>query len=122
MARWEAAHNDSGTNRRTEMGWNTGYTIFEATVVGAYDLGKLDKEMLTVLMEPYRNSDIDSGGSEDLESKDGKGVEQIVIETWGLEVPTKPPGEYYDDPDAWDDYTEAVYEKFSEVTDHFGWC
>ena len=104
------------------MGWNTGYTIFEATVVGAYDLGKLDKEMLTVLMEPYRDSDIDSGGSEDLESKDGKGVEQIVIETWGLEVPTKPPGEYYDDPDAWDDYTEAVYEKFSEVTDHFGWC
>ena len=48
------------------MGWNTGYTIFEATVVGAYDLRKLDKEMLTVLMEPYRDSDIDSGGSEDL--------------------------------------------------------
>lgn len=103
------------------MGWNTGYTIFEATVVGSYDIGKLDKEMLTVLMEPYRDSDIDSGGSEDLKSKDGKGVEQIVIEAWGLEMPTKPPGEYDNDPDAWDAYDEAVYEKFSEVTEHFGW-
>ncbi|MDR1936446.1 MAG: hypothetical protein LBS49_12860 [Candidatus Accumulibacter sp.] len=103
------------------MGWNTGYTIFEATVVGAYDLGKLDKELLTVLMEPYRDSDIDSGGSEDLKSKDGKGVEQIVIETWGLEMPKAPPGKYDDDPDAWDAYNDTVYDKFSEVTGHFGW-
>ena len=66
------------------MGWNSGYTIFEATVIGAYDLGKLDKDLLTVLMEPYRGTDIDSGGSCDLTAKDGKGVEQIVIETWGL--------------------------------------
>lgn len=104
------------------MGWNAGYTIFEATVVGAYDLGKLDKELLTVLMEPYRDSDIDSGGSEDLESKDGKGVEQIVIETWGLEMPKAPPGEYDDAPDAWDEYHDAVYDKFREVTKHFNWC
>jgi hypothetical protein len=104
------------------MGWNSGYTIFEATVVGAYDLGKLDKEMLTVLMEPYRDSDIDSGGSADLVSKDGKGVEQIVIETWGLEMPKAPTVEYDDDPDAWDDHNGAVYEKFREVTEHFGWC
>ena len=53
------------------------------TVVGAYDLGKLDKDLLAVLMEPYRNTDIDSGGSRELESKDGKGVEQIVVETFG---------------------------------------
>lgn len=45
------------------MGWNAGYTIFESTVVGAYDLDKLDKGLLTVLMEPYRGSDIDSGGN-----------------------------------------------------------
>ncbi len=103
------------------MGWNTGYTIFEATVVGAYDLGKLDKELLEVLMEPYRDSDIDSGGSEDLKSKDGKVVEQIVIETWGMEMPTKPQGEEGDS-EEWDDYREAVSSKFGEVTEIFGWC
>ncbi|HEX7718940.1 MAG TPA: hypothetical protein VF389_03970 [Woeseiaceae bacterium] len=103
------------------MGWNTGYTIFEATVVGAYDLGKLDKQLLAVLMEPFRNTDIDSGGSRDLESNDGKGVEQIVIEAWGLEMPKAPPGEYDDDPDAWDDYNDAVYDEFSSITKHFGW-
>ena len=104
------------------MGWNSGYTIFEATVVGAYDLGKLDKELLAVLMEPYRGTDIDSGGSRDLQSKDGKGAEQIVIETWGLEMPKKPPGEYDNAPDAWDTYNEAVYDRFREVRRHFGWC
>lgn len=103
------------------MGWNKGYTVFESTVVGAYDLGKLDKEMLTVLMEPYRGSDIDSGGSCSLESKDGKGVEQIVIETWGQDMPKAPHGKYEDDPDAWDDYNDAVYDKFREISKQFGW-
>lgn len=97
------------------MGWNKGYTVMEATIVGAYDLGKLDKDLLSVLMEPYRDTDIDSGGSRDLQSKDGKGVMQIVVETWGLELP--PPQVDEDD----DDYFDAVYSKFSEVTKHFGW-
>lgn len=99
------------------MGWNKGYTIFEQTVIGAYNLGKLDKDMLTVLMEPYRDTDIDSGGSHDLKTKDGKRVEQIVIETWGLTVPIHPG----DESDELDDYYEALYEQFDIVTDHFGW-
>lgn len=103
------------------MGWNTGYTIFEATVVGAYDLGKLDKALLEVLMEPYRGTDIDSGGSADLLSKDGKGVERIVVETWGGTMPTEPPGEYDDDPDAWGQYEDDAYQAFKKVTDYFGW-
>ncbi|WP_338924485.1 hypothetical protein V0M98_33260 (plasmid) [Pseudomonas silesiensis] len=103
------------------MGWNKGYTIFEATVVGAYDLGKLDKDLLTVLMEPYRDTDIDSGGCCDLKSKDGKSIEQIVIETWGLVMPTPPAGEFDDDPDGWDDHSTAVYEQMRVVTNHFGW-
>lgn len=98
------------------MGWNAGYTIFESTVVGAYDLGKLDKALLSVLMEPYGNEDIDSGGSADLKAKDGKGVEQIVIETWGLPMPAEPTDE-----DAWDAYHEEVSELMRTVTDHFGW-
>lgn len=104
------------------MGWNAGYTIFEAAVVDAYNLGKLNKEELAVLMEPYRGRDIDSGGSRDLQSKDGKMAEQLVIETWGLEMPKAPCVKYDDDPDAWDAYDTAVYEKFREVTTHFGWC
>ncbi|MBK3780212.1 hypothetical protein G3A43_08070 [Paraburkholderia aspalathi] len=104
------------------MGWNQGYEIFESTVIGAYDLGKLDKELLTVLMEPYRDTDIDSGGRQELETKDGKGIEQIVIETWGLPMPTAPAGEYDDDPDAWDAYDEMVLEQMNVVTKHFGWC
>lgn len=103
------------------MGWNTGYTIFEATVVGAYDLGKLDKALLAVLMEPYRDTDIDSGGSADLESQDGKTVEQIVIETFGLEMPKKPNGEYDDNSEGWDQYHEEIHDKMKKVTDHFGW-
>jgi hypothetical protein len=103
------------------MGWNQGYTIFEATVVGAYDIGKLDKALLTVLMEPYRGTDIDSGGSRDLQSRDGKGVEQIVIETWGLPMPVAPSSRYDDDPDAWEEYDETLYQQMGIVTDHFGW-
>jgi hypothetical protein len=104
------------------MGWNQGYEIFEATVVGAYDIGKLDKALLTVLMEPYRGTDIDSGGSHDLQSRDGKGIEQIVIETWGLTMPTAPVTKYEDDSDAWEAYYEALNEQMCVVTDHFGWC
>ena len=103
------------------MGWNAGYRIFEATVIGAYDLGKLDKELLSVLMEPYRDTDIDSGGSCDLKAKDGKGVEQIVIETWGLDMPARPDGDYEDNPDAWGTYQDEVYDLFCKVRNHFGW-
>lgn len=103
------------------MGWNAGYGIFEATVVGAYDLGKLDEALLSVLMEPYRDTDIDSGGKQNLVARDGKGIEEIVIETWGLDVPKAPAGDYDDDEPAWRDYYDALYERMCVVTDHFGW-
>lgn len=101
------------------MGWNSGYTIFVASVIGAYDLGKLDKDLLSVLMEPYRGSDIDSGGCRHLRARDGKEMRQIVIETWGLEMPKAPPDS--DDEDTWDRYHDDVYKQFYVVTDHFGW-
>jgi hypothetical protein len=103
------------------MGWNTGYTIFEATVVGAYDLGKLDKDLLAVLMEPYRDSDIDSGGARGLLSNDGKDVLQIVIETMGLSMPTRPSRSHHEDPDGWEAFYSAEYEQFRKITHEFGW-
>lgn len=90
-------------------------------MVGAYDLGKLDRDMLAVLMSPYRGTDIDSGGSRDLHSSDGKDVVQIVIETYGLTMPGRPERSYDDDPDSWYDYDEKVYDLFDQVRSHFGW-
>lgn len=100
------------------MGWNAGYEIFEQTVVGAYDLGVLSKELLAVLMEPYRGTDIDSGGRRGLLSKDGKVVEQIVVETFGLEWPVMP---YGADDDASEDVWDRRYDAFQSVSCKFEW-
>jgi hypothetical protein len=103
------------------MGWNGGYTVLEATVIGAYNLGKLDKALLGVLLEPYRDTDIDSGGSRNLRSTDGKGFEEIVIRTWGLQMPPAPPGDYDSNPDEWDEYRDEVYGLLFGITRQFGW-
>lgn len=102
------------------MGWNTGYTIFEATVVGAYDLGKLDADLLTVLMEPYRGTDIDSGGSHDLMAKDGLDVVDIVLKTFGEPSPAKPGLATCADEES-EAYWEAKAEAFYRVRKRFGW-
>lgn len=109
------------------MGWNAGYTIFEETVVGAYDLGKLDKDLLSVLMEPYRGTDIDPGGERGLTAKDGLDVVEIVLKTFGVEIPKKPdfPGDYgswsREQQEASDRYWDGRYEAFDEITKAFGW-
>lgn len=72
------------------MGWNSGYTIFEATVMEAYNLGKLDRPLLEVLMSPYDGTDIDSGGSHHLISHDGLTIEEVVVKVMGLPMPEKP--------------------------------
>jgi len=108
------------------MGWNAGYRIFEQTVVGAYDLGVLDKALLSVLLEPYRDTDIDEGGSRNLLSRDGLNVEEIVIKVWGLKVPKKPD---FSEDEEWteeqeemyENYLEDRYKKFRKVTKNFGW-
>ncbi|MFH1984828.1 MAG: hypothetical protein ABIL58_23550 [Pseudomonadota bacterium] len=103
------------------MGWNKGYTIFESTVVGAYDLGKLDKKLLRCLMEPYRGTDIDQGGSQGLLSRDGKGVVQIVIETWGLDMPQPPADDAGEE--VLEEYEELVWDMMDSITrGHFGWA
>ena len=101
------------------MGWNQGFTIFEQTVIGAYDLGKLDLDLLAVLMEPYRDTDIDSGGSALLETKDGKFVEQVVIEMHGGSLPPRPDDDHSHASDNWH---SDVYSAFMDITrDKYGW-
>lgn len=60
------------------MGWNEGYRIMERTVVTLYDAGVLTAPLLESVMEPYKHTDCDSGGSEDLKAQDGLGVEEII--------------------------------------------
>lgn len=102
------------------MGWNKGYSIFEQTVIGAYNLGKLDKELLTVLMEPYRDTDIDSGGKSGLTTYNDMEVEEVVIKTFGGKLPEKPNFEECDDEEA-EDYFETIGRKFNKITRKFGW-
>ena len=116
------------------MGNNQAYSFMEETVVGAYNLGKLDVKLLKVLMEPYRGTDIDSGGSCDLKSKDGLSVEDIVIKIMepslflGLEGtrlmiakhPKKKPSKKQREIE--EKYYDARYEAFHKITDKtFGW-
>lgn len=63
------------------MGWNKGYTIMENTVVNLYDSGVLTSDLLNKIMEPYKRTDCDSGGSHDLKSKNGLCVEEIICKT-----------------------------------------
>ena len=101
------------------MGWNTGYTIFEATVIGAYDLGVLTPELLSVLMEPYRGTDIDDGGRMELVARDGKEIHQVVIETFGGVMEPEPADDAPDEEH--DVHWDGVYDAFQAVTDKFGW-
>jgi len=63
------------------MGNNAAMTVFEAQVIAAHDKGILTLELLDILAEPYRNTDIDSGGMRWLTTKDGKHLYQVVTET-----------------------------------------
>lgn len=110
----------------------------EATVVGAYKLGKLDKALLRVLLEPYRDSDIDSGGKEGLFVKEPPHshgnpgrvmeVEDIVIwvMTGNFIEPPKLPKDHTtwtpEQGEANEDYHEKRDEAFRQITDKFGWC
>jgi hypothetical protein len=110
-----------------KMGNNQAFSAFEATVIAVYDKGCLDKELLSSFMEQCRGMDVDSGGKAGLLSKDGLEVEQIVIKTFGGELPTKPdlPQNYND----WTEeqeilnekYSDAIWNAFSKITDKFGW-
>lgn len=60
------------------MGWNHGYTCMEASVIAVYNTGLLNKTILDAMMEPYKDTDCDAGGSRDLKTNDGLCVEQVI--------------------------------------------
>ena len=61
-----------------KMGWNSAYEIFEKQVINAYDEGILTDILLDKIVTPYKGTDLDSGGSQGLLSKDGLNIEQII--------------------------------------------
>ncbi len=103
------------------MGWNQGFDIFEETVIGVYNVGKLDKDLLEVLASPYRDTDIDTGNYNEKKANDCKTVLQIVIETAGLEYPNRPdvPDDWrkqsYEQSAALEKWSDTVWEMFHSV-------
>lgn len=92
------------------MGWNTGYRIMEQTVIAVYNTGSLTAKLLDQLMEPYKGTDCDSGGSEDLKSEDGLGVEEIICKVMEPEKyrdAIENPKYYEGEPEAWSSNEKA---------------
>ncbi len=92
------------------MGWNTGYTIYEKTVIEVYNSGALTPELLRTLIEPYQDTDIDHGGSKGLKAHDGLDADEIVVkllnpEAWEeyLKMPRPP-----EDPYTWTPEQETM--------------
>jgi hypothetical protein len=50
----------------------------EKTVMSLYNKGLLTKEVLDTVMEPYKGTDCDSGGSQNIQAFDGKGVKEVI--------------------------------------------
>lgn len=105
------------------MGDNSAFTIFEATVIGCYNKGVLDKDLLETLAEPYRDTDIDSGGMVGTLAKDGLDIIDIVIKANGGEVisyPSDIPKDYRkwtpEQESRSDKWHEERWEKFSAIT------
>lgn len=97
------------------MGWNVGYEIMEQQVITLYDAGLLNKEVLNALMEPFRDTDIDHGGSQNLRAKDGKSADNIIC----FIMEPKRYGEategFVPDPEE-PDWNEKLYDLCSEIT------
>lgn len=100
------------------MGNNAAYGQWEHTVIELKKAGVLTPELLDAISKYHEGTDIDSGGSADLEV-DGHTVEEICVLTFNPDFkPVKP-----NDIDADDEYWEgdAWYEAFEELSDRWGW-
>lgn len=104
------------------MGDNQAFTYFEAVIIALYNEGILTKCLLDKVCEPFRGSDIDSGGmvgtlAEPTPGPDGVtralNVEQIVVQTFTGKPPeTKPP-----EKEVWGDMTEKEQKAYMAYRD-----
>lgn len=101
------------------MGNNQAYAIFERLVIDTYDQGKLDKELLTIIMESFRGQDVDHGGTMDITTKDHKDADEVAVEVWGLTLPPKPARGASEDESG--DFYDTVFKMFCEVKKEFDW-
>jgi hypothetical protein len=120
------------------MGNNSAFTAFERTVLAVYNRGVLDKTLLKLLSESYRDCDIDSGGMVGTLSKPVAGpdgikrrldIVEIVIQTWTGKIAEgrpKLPKDYDKSTEAQrkanDDYQDRRWNAFHKITKTFGWC
>ncbi len=101
------------------MGDNFSMTVVEQQVIRLYDLGVLTLPVLDVLCEPFRETDIDSGGLMYLTSKDGKELSQIAVE---LVSPDFKPNDPLPDEEWVADIHWSWDDEFSEICDkRWGW-
>lgn len=64
------------------MGWNAGYMVLENQVINLYNNDLLTKEVLACVIEPFKETDCDSGGSCNLVAKDGLTADEIMLKVW----------------------------------------
>lgn len=101
------------------MGNNAAYATFEHTIITLYDKGVLDLDLLDILACEYEGMDVDSGGSQDLQSRDGKSLEQVCIEL--VDPDWKPERRPEDEDDEWWE-SGARYDKFMAIRrGRWGW-
>ena len=95
------------------MSWNSGYRIIEKNVIDVYNEGLLTAKLLDILMNPYKGKDCDSGGSEDIKSKDGLSAERIICK---IMKPDKYKEIVSGKKDDWDwNNDDAAYDLFSSI-------
>ncbi len=108
------------------MGDNSAYTYMEANMIAAYDAG-LRGEQLAPFMEPYRGTDIDSGGRCGLVTQDGLDIDAVILSQFApekyAELKARQPEEdlIEEYPTPYDEWVEEYSDAVDEVTGRFGW-
>src|SRR2546421_12636015 len=105
------------------MGNNAAYSSFEFAIITIYDHGVLTLPLLDALAKDYEGMDIDSGGSRDLKTKDGKSLEEecigLIDPQW---VPVKTGGaDHYGGPEGWE-VGERLGKGNEDTDETLGWC
>lgn len=100
------------------MRMRTTYTTFEQTVIDLYDQKALTLNLLDTLGLMYRGIEVDSAGSQNLLTGDGKDVQQVCITLVNPSFTLAERGGYGDDEEYW----ECELKEWSRiVSSRWGW-